>query len=169
MQDVWHGVQNMNEEYLWEEKMLSDGTKAFLKFMAVLIGIAYAFQFYTDWSAEKEEKTRRASLTAEQRAMEDSAVAQENERQRKIKAAAEREKPFISACRNKLVGSLHDPMSAKIDYVVGWFANDGVYTGAFEGRAKNLFGAYVLAQWHCTAIGSDSGGIAVLDIKQLQR
>lgn len=149
--------------------MLSDGTKAFLKFMAVLIAIAYAIQFYSDWSAEREEKTRRASLTAEQRAAEDAAAAREQDRLRKIKAATDRERPFISACRNQLVGSLHDPMSAKVDYVVGWFADDGVYTGAFEGRAKNLFGAYVLAKWHCTAIGSQAGSITVLDIKQLQQ
>lgn len=149
--------------------MLSDGTKAFLKFMAVLIALAYAIQFYSDWSAEREEKVRRENLTAEQRAAEDAAAARERDRLRKIKAAADRERPFISTCRNQLVSSLHDPMSAKIDYVVGWFADDGVYTGAFEGRAKNLFGAYVLAQWHCTAIGSQSGNITVLDIKQLQQ
>lgn len=148
--------------------MLSDGTKAFVKFIAVLIFIAYSIQFYSDWSAARAEKERRASLTAEQRAMEDAAAIEKAEQLRRSTLEYEREQRLVSSCRASLINSLHDPGAASIDHIVGWFDKAGVYTGVFKGRAKNLYGAYVLAEWHCTAIDGASGGISVLGIKQQQ-
>jgi hypothetical protein len=148
--------------------MLSDGTKAFVKFMAALIFVALAVQWHGEWSADRSEAARRADLTVEQRAVEDAAAARLAERQRQEQANKNRERPFITACRAALTNALHDPMSASVEYSSGWFGDAGVYTGVFEGRAKNLFGAYVLGEWHCKALAADGGAVTVLGVVQVK-
>lgn len=147
--------------------MLSDGTKAFVKFMAALIVVALAVQWYGEWSAGRDEAERRTGLSVEQRAIEDASAAQSAVRLHQEQAAKNRERPFIAACRAALSNSLHDPMSASVDHSFGWFEDAGIYTGIFAGRAKNLFGAYVVGEWHCKAIAADSA-VSVLSVAQVK-
>lgn len=145
--------------------MISDVTKDFAKLAGVLTVVALAFQAYGNWSDERAEQSRRKNLTTSQRQAEDVAAANQRAQENALRALEAKEAPFRSTCRNALFSTLHDPSSASIDYKVGWFNADGVYTGVFEGRAKNLMGAYVLAAWDCTA-QSSAGQISVTGIKQ---
>lgn len=145
--------------------MIGDVTKDFIKLGAVLIAVAWLYQAYGDWSDERAEQARRKNLTSSQRQAEDAAAANQRAQEDAFRALEAKEAPFRSTCRNALFSSLHDPSSASIDYKVGWFNAEGVYTGVFEGRAKNMMGAYVLAAWDCTA-QSNAGQISVTGIKQ---
>lgn len=145
--------------------MVSDNTQAFIRFALVLLLVFLAIKYYGEWSAERDEGARRASLTTEQRALEDSKSRALRDQKTRLRVAAEKERPFRDACRTALLNSLHDPMSATINYTVGAFGADGSYSATFEGRAKNLMGAYVLGTWSCQAVG---GAQSVLVTKIVQ-
>lgn len=126
--------------------------------------IAYAvFNAYSEWAdkraakkAEVEEFFRRESLTSEQRIAEDTfkaartaeeAAAKKQESERI--ARNERERTSAYACRQALIGTLHDPSSFTFTESYGAADESGIYHSYIEGRAKNAFGALINGKWKC--------------------
>lgn len=100
------------------------------------------------------ELNRGSNLTPEQR----RAI---NERGQRASAAVEAETLRSQAreiCWSGLLRTLHDPYSAKRDDSVwpvidngGKYIKGDIFTVTMTGRAKNIYGAYMLQRWKCEA------------------
>ena len=110
----------------------------------------------------KEESARRAKAEADESARLADLQARKATAMAKSAAIAERGR---AACLTWWRQALNDPDSAKIEEADGAF-NDGIYYGWISGRAKNGFGAYIMATWDCQLRVSDD---AILPISLTQR
>lgn len=147
--------------------------------LAVLIALT-AYGHYNNWSqqraakkAERDEFWRRSQLTPEQRIAEDKArqeklAAQQAEAQRQaaIEARATKTKTHQMACLSALTSTLHDPGSFSLIKHQG-YVEGNQYSGFIDGRAKNSFGALIVATWQCES-DEYGGNVIVRTLKQVK-
>lgn len=103
-------------------------------------------------SKAKEETARRAKADADEAARVADVAAQFSAARERADADKAEKAKFEaqgrSACLAWWRQTLNDPDSAKLTNA-DWVFNDGAYHGWINGRAKNSFGAYIMATWDC--------------------
>lgn len=121
----------------------------------IIAGVFLLIVIMNVGNKESSESARRAALTPEQRAVEDSA--------NRLRAAR-------GACLVVLKQNLNDPDSAKFGSASEWYAKerkDGTIHVQPTGRAKNAFGAYINGTWDCI-VKPEGANVRVLSLKQIR-
>lgn len=143
--------------------MISDGTRQFIILSVVIMACYGLYSAYDDWSTKKAEKKaeidnyfRRSRLTSEQRLAEDrqkqqqdAIKAEQAAREARIADRVAKESNGRTSCLTLISTTLRDPSSADINLTGSYQDDDGLHMILFKGRAKNGFGGYSFAEWHC--------------------
>lgn len=120
------------------------GTLKIIGVLFVLICLIIAFDVW-----------RGSNLTPEQK----KAIADGNRRAAEALEAESRVEKSRSACWSALLQTLHDPYSARKEQPSPWpvlqtggkYVRGDTYIVTMTGRAKNIYGAYMLQRWKCEA------------------
>lgn len=146
--------------------MISDGTRQFIIFGAVIMACYGLYSAFDDWATQRAEKKaeidnyfRRSRLTPEQRLAEDrqkqqrdAAKADQAAREARIADRIAKESNARMPCLTHISNTLRDPSSADINLTGSYQDDDGLHMILFKGRAKNGFGGYSFAEWHCKGL-----------------
>lgn len=162
--------------------MISAGTRQFVIFGAIVMAGYGLYSAYDDWSSQRAEKKaeidnyfRRSRLTPEQRLAEDrqkqqqdAIKAEQAAREARIAERIAKESNARTPCLIQISSTLRDPSSDDINLTGSYQDNDGLHMILFKGRAKNGFGGYSFAEWHCKGRW-DGSSFSVTSLEAINR